>query len=158
MKKERHRILPIWSFTIQNSLLTPYCLSYALAYHLTSAIVISKLPFRSFVSLPFTKFIAGTQLNPLKFLAQARCLYILFPCSPLWKTPLSPAPHTIPGYVYAACPSELNSKATFSREVLLIISVGKSLTFLWTSRGSHMVLIIFYFVLQQCLLCLKDEI
>lgn len=133
-------------------------LSYALAYYLTTASTLSQLPFRFFVPLTFINFITGTQRTPLKILAHAQAFLLLFPCAPIWKTPLSPASHTVPGYLYAACPSKLNSKATFSRDVSLIISVGKSLTFLWTSRGSHMVLIIFYFVLQQCLLYLRDEI
>lgn len=137
-------------------------LSYAIAYYLTPAIVLSQFPFRSFMPLTFIDFITGTQLTSLKILAHAPCFSTFAPMCPHLENSSASCllPHTVPGYllVNAACPSKLSSKATFSRDVSLIISVGKSLTFLWTSRGSHMVLIIFDFVLQQCLLSLRDEI
>ena len=130
---------------------------YVLAYYLTSAFVLSNLPFRSFVPLPFINCVTGTQLKPWSCWHMPCASLPLFPCSHIWIS-LTPASHTVPGYLYAACPSKHNSKASFFREVPLIISVGKSLTFLWTSRGSHMALIIFCFVLHKCLLYLRDEI
>lgn len=57
-------------------------LSYAIAYYLTSAIVLSQLPFRSFVPLTFIDFITGTQLTPLKILAHAPCFSTFVPMCP----------------------------------------------------------------------------
>lgn len=61
---------------------SPSSVLYTLACCLTYAIVLSKLPFRSFVPLPFTNCITETQLNPLKLLAHALCFSTFVPLFP----------------------------------------------------------------------------
>lgn len=91
---------PYWLPVLRNSLLFDVC-------H-------CPFPF-PFVPLTFINFITGTQLTPLKILGHAPCSSTFVPMGPhLENSSVFCLSHRLRiSTIYAACPSKLNSKATF---------------------------------------------